>query len=62
WQVCLAVLGAFAVALLVAVLLAARSPLAGSTARGAPRLTSGPRSPPPRPFGLRVATASVLRR
>lgn len=62
WGVCLAVLGAFAVALLVAVLLGTGSRVAGPAARGAPGLTSGPRSPPPRPFGLRLAAASVLRR
>ncbi|SCL18030.1 hypothetical protein GA0070624_1435 [Micromonospora rhizosphaerae] len=62
WTVCLAVLGAFAVALLVAVLLRARSRVVGPALRGALRLAAGPRAPPPRPFGLRLATASVLRR
>ncbi|NES14795.1 MULTISPECIES: DUF6153 family protein [Micromonospora] len=62
WDVCLAVLGAFAVALLVAVLLGAGSRTVGATVSGRLRLTVGPRAPPIRPYGLRLATASVLRR
>ncbi|WP_146230998.1 DUF6153 family protein [Micromonospora sicca] len=62
WSVCLAVLGAFAVALLVAVLLRAGSRPVGRAARGSPRPACGPRAPPPRPFALRLVTASVLRR
>ncbi|MCW3839965.1 DUF6153 family protein [Micromonospora yasonensis] len=62
WSVCLAVLGAFAVALLVAVLLRVRSRPAGPTVGGALTLTVGPRAPPARRYGLRLATASVLRR
>ncbi|MFU8870893.1 DUF6153 family protein [Micromonospora sp. SL4-19] len=62
WSVCLAVLGAFAVALLVAVLLRARSRVAAPTLGGPYRAAAGPRAPPPRPYGLRLATASVLRR
>lgn len=60
WSVCLAVLGGFALVLLVAVLLRRRS-AGGGSAPGA-RPASGPRTPPPRPVGLRLATASVLRR
>ncbi|WP_157740054.1 DUF6153 family protein [Micromonospora narathiwatensis] len=62
WSVCLAVLGAFAVALLVAVLLRAGSRPGGLTLGGPARAARGPRAPPPRPYGLRLATASVLRR
>ncbi len=62
WSVCLAVLGTFAVALLVAVLLRLGSRPVGPAARGSVRLSPGPRAPPPRPLGLRLATASVLRR
>ncbi|WP_130331160.1 hypothetical protein [Micromonospora kangleipakensis] len=62
WSVCLAVLGAFAVALLVAVLLRAGPWTVGRAARGSRRPACGPRAPPPRPWGLRLATVSVLRR
>lgn len=62
WSVCVAVLGAFAVALLVAVLLRAGSSAVGRAARGSWRPACGPRDPPPRPWGLRVAAVSVLRR
>ncbi|MFG2053862.1 hypothetical protein ACGFI9_07490 [Micromonospora sp. NPDC048930] len=62
WSVCLAVLGAFAVALLAAVLLRARSHTAGPTVDGPFRVASGSRAPPTRPYGLRLAAASVLRR
>jgi hypothetical protein len=59
WSVCLAVLTAFAVLLLVAVL-ARRRPVGGWATPAAPRVPE-PRAPPPRPVGLRLA-ASVLRR
>ncbi len=62
WSVCLAVLGALAAALLVAVLLRAGSRLAGPTVGGPFRVAAGSRAPPTRPYGLRLATASVLRR
>lgn len=62
WSVCLAVLGAFAVALLVVVLLRTGSRAAVAAARGALRHPTGPRAPPPRLYGLRLATTSVLRR
>ncbi|MFF4812666.1 hypothetical protein ACFY03_31085 [Micromonospora chersina] len=62
WSVCLAVLGAFAVALLVVVLLRAGSRTAVAATAGALRHAAGPRAPPPRPHGLRLATTSVLRR
>ncbi|MFG3600354.1 DUF6153 family protein [Micromonospora chersina] len=62
WSVCLAVLGAFAVALLVVVLLRTGSRAAVATAGGPLRHAAGPRAPPPRPYGLRLATTSVLRR
>ena len=62
WSVCVAVLGAFAVALLVALLMRAGSSAAGRAARGSWRPACGPRDPPPRPWGLRVAAVSVLRR
>ncbi|SCL62622.1 DUF6153 family protein [Micromonospora chersina] len=62
WSVCLAVLGAFAVALLVVVLLRTGSRSAVAAAGGPLRHPAGPRAPPPRAFGLRLATTSVLRR
>ncbi|MEU5725197.1 hypothetical protein [Micromonospora sp. NPDC047738] len=62
WSICLAVLGAFAVTLLVALLLRAGSRTYGPAARVALRAAPGPRAPPPRPYGLRLATVSVLRR
>jgi hypothetical protein len=61
WSVCLAVLGAFTVALLLATLLFGRAHHAVAT-RHSSRPTRGPRAPPPRPVGLRLATVSVLRR
>ncbi|MGY0006766.1 DUF6153 family protein [Micromonospora sp. I033] len=61
WSVCLAVLGAFAVVLLLAVLPRAGPRGAAPAAGGVLRLATGPRAPP-RPHGLRLATASVLRR
>ncbi|MFC4148755.1 hypothetical protein ACFO0M_21070 [Micromonospora mangrovi] len=60
WSVCLAVLGGFALVLLVVVLLRRRG-VGLPSAPGSPGV-SGPRAPPPRPVGLRLATASVLRR
>ncbi|SCE84394.1 hypothetical protein GA0070214_102468 [Micromonospora chaiyaphumensis] len=62
WSVCLAVLGAFAVVLLLAVLLGAGSRSAFPTVPGPLRLATGPRAPPPRSHGLRLAATSVLRR
>ncbi|MGW5667602.1 hypothetical protein [Micromonospora sp. NPDC003776] len=62
WAVCLAVLGAFAVVLLLAALLRARSRTAGPIAAGPLRLAAGPRAPPGRPYGLRLTAVSVLRR
>ncbi|MET8906530.1 hypothetical protein [Micromonospora sp. NPDC004551] len=62
WSVCLAVLGAFAVVLLLAVLLRAGSRGGFPAVRGPRRPAAGPRAPPPRPHGLRLATTSVLRR
>ncbi|SCF44908.1 hypothetical protein GA0074696_6079 [Micromonospora purpureochromogenes] len=61
WSVCLAVLGAFTVALLVATLLLGRARPAVATRHASGR-SRGPRAPPPRPVGLRLATVSVLRR
>ncbi|MFE9202807.1 hypothetical protein [Micromonospora sp. NPDC007230] len=62
WSICLAVLGAFAVTLLVALLLRAGSRTYGPAARVALGAAPGPRAPPPRPYGLRLAAVSVLRR
>ncbi|MGR6316916.1 DUF6153 family protein [Micromonospora soli] len=62
WSVCLAVLGAIAAALLVAVLLRARSRAVGPTVGGPLRSAFVPRAPPPRRYGLRLAAVSVLRR
>ncbi|WP_432831337.1 DUF6153 family protein [Dactylosporangium sp. CA-092794] len=60
WAVCLAVLVAFAVIVLTAMLLARRG--ATTTAAGLRAARhAGPRAPPPRPFGLALATVSVLR-
>ncbi|MEV0725802.1 hypothetical protein AB0I37_23860 [Micromonospora purpureochromogenes] len=61
WSVCLAVLGAVTVALLLATLLFGRAHYAVAT-RHSSRPSRGPRAPPPRPVGLRLATVSVLRR
>ncbi|SCL56697.1 hypothetical protein GA0070606_2651 [Micromonospora citrea] len=61
WGVCLAVLGALAVPLLLAVLLAGvRAGGPAGRAPGGP--DRSPRAPPTRPVGLRLATVSVLRR
>lgn len=60
WAVCVAVLVAFAVVVLAAMLLVRRR--AGvTTVSGRPARSAGPRAPPPRPFGLALATVSVLR-
>jgi FlaG/FlaF family flagellin (archaellin) len=61
WGLCVAVLGALAVALLLAALL-----LAALTGRYPPRQArapgrTAPRAPPVLPFGLTLATVSVLR-
>ncbi|MFC8615457.1 hypothetical protein ACFT9M_03405 [Micromonospora purpureochromogenes] len=61
WSVCLAVLGAFTAALLLATLLLGRARTAVDT-RHPSGPSRGPRAPPPRPVGLRLATVSVLRR
>lgn len=61
WSVCLAVLGALTVTLLVATLLLGRARPAVAT-RHSSGPSRGPRAPPPRPVGLRLATVSVLRR
>ncbi|MEU8044839.1 hypothetical protein AB0B71_11930 [Micromonospora echinofusca] len=62
WGVCLAVLGAFAAALLLAALLSVRVRAVGPTGGGSVGAFPPPRAPPPRPVGLRLATVSVLRR
>lgn len=62
WGVCLAVLGAFTAALLLAVLLSVRVPAVGPIGGGPVGAFPPPRAPPPRPVGLRLATVSVLRR
>ncbi|MFI9643263.1 hypothetical protein ACIG87_24965 [Micromonospora sp. NPDC051925] len=59
WSVCLAVLGALTVALLVLLLVVRTRPAAVARPPSRPR---EPRAPPPRPFGLRLASVSVLRR
>jgi hypothetical protein len=61
WGLCVAVLGALAVAVLLAALL-----LRAVTGRHPPRTARGPcsrapRAPPVLPFGLTLATVSVLR-
>ncbi|WP_446212477.1 hypothetical protein [Micromonospora sp. IBSANI012] len=61
WSVCLAVLGAFTVALLLATLLLRRARPAVAT-RHPSGPSRGPRAPPPHPVGLRLASVSVLRR
>lgn len=60
WDVCVAVLVAFAVLLLAATVLRARR--AGATAhRGGPSSAARPRGPPTGRVGLTLATVSVLR-
>lgn len=61
WSICLAVLGAFGIALLVAVLLLTGSRALGPPGRRAGGASAGPRAPPPRPVGLRLAEVSVSR-
>jgi hypothetical protein len=60
WELCVAVLSAFAVAIMLAALL-----IAAVTGRFAPpagrRRGIVARGPPERPFGLTLATVSVLR-
>ncbi|MFC5942949.1 hypothetical protein ABUL04_26780 [Micromonospora harpali] len=61
WSACLAVLGALGVALLVAVLLLTRARAPGPPGRQAGGVSAGPRAPPSRPLGLRLAEVSVSR-
>ncbi|MFF3853824.1 hypothetical protein [Micromonospora sp. NPDC002575] len=61
WSVCLAMLGALGVALLVAVLLLTGARAPGPPGRQAGGVPAGPRAPPPRPLGLRLAEVSVSR-
>ncbi|WP_433687870.1 hypothetical protein ACQP0I_03175 [Micromonospora carbonacea] len=61
WSACLAVLGALGAALLVAVLLLTRARAAGPPGRRPDGGLAGPRAPPPRPLGLRLAEVSVSR-
>ncbi len=61
WSICLAVFGALAVALLVAVLLLGGVRSAGLSARRPGGPSAGPRAPPPRPIGLWLAEISVSR-
>ncbi|WP_405102890.1 hypothetical protein [Micromonospora sp. NBC_01412] len=61
WSICLAVLGALALALFVAVLLLSGVRAVGPSARRLGGPPAGPRAPPPRPIGLRLAETSVSR-
>ncbi|MER5702455.1 hypothetical protein ABT023_10965 [Micromonospora sp. NPDC002296] len=61
WSICLAVLGALAVALFVAVLLLSGARSVGPSARRPAGSPAGPRAPPPRPIGLWLAEISVSR-
>jgi hypothetical protein len=61
WSACLAVLGALGAALLVAVLLLTGARAAGPPGRRPDGGPAGPRAPPPRPLGLRLAEVSVSR-
>ncbi|MFI1191777.1 hypothetical protein ACH4T9_00635 [Micromonospora sp. NPDC020750] len=61
WSICLAVLGALAVALFVAVLLLSGVRSVGPSARRPAGPPAGPRAPPPRPIGLWLAEISVSR-
>jgi hypothetical protein len=60
WTVCLAVLGGLAIVVLVALLLRGRRHRPGAAGRA---VTFGgmPRSPPPAPVGLTVASTALLR-
>jgi len=60
WDVCLAVLTGLAVLVLLTALLVTRSRREGPPARAVGRRPRGPRGPP-RPTGLTLAAASVLR-
>ncbi|MFI7577697.1 hypothetical protein [Micromonospora sp. NPDC049497] len=62
WGVCLAVLGAFGMSLLLAVLFATVTGAGEPGRRSGDRPPGASRAPPPRPVGLRLATVSVLRR
>lgn len=61
WELCVAVLSAFGIAVLLAALLTAA--VTGRLRRPAGREcgAAAPRGPPVRPFGLTLATVSVLR-
>ena len=61
WGVCLAVLGAFGMALLLAVLLGTVTGAGEPGRRSGDRPPGASRAPPPRPVGLRLAAVSVLR-
>ncbi|MFC8848756.1 MULTISPECIES: hypothetical protein [unclassified Micromonospora] len=61
WSVCSAVLGALGVALLVAVLLLTGARAFGPSGRRPGGAPAGPRGPPSRPLGLRLAEVSVSR-
>ena len=61
WDICLAVLVAFAVALLVAALLKARLTIAWAGTDPHASTLTGPRAPPAGPLGLTLASVSVLR-
>jgi hypothetical protein len=61
WDVCVAILVAFAVMLLAAVLRRASLRAYGAATRNVTAGRTGPRAPPDRPVGLTLATVSVLR-
>ncbi|TDB73908.1 hypothetical protein [Micromonospora sp. KC723] len=61
WSVCLAVLGALTMAVLLVLLLLPGRDRPGIGARRPAVRSPGPRAPPGRPVGLRLATVSVLR-
>ncbi|MEV6924783.1 DUF6153 family protein [Dactylosporangium sp. NPDC051485] len=60
WAVCLAILVAFAIVVLAAMLFTRRR-ASLTTARGRRARCAAPRAPPPRLVGLTLATVSVLR-
>ncbi|WP_222622267.1 hypothetical protein [Micromonospora endolithica] len=62
WSVCLAVLGAFGVSLLLAMLLRAVAREVAPDAGRVGRPAAVSRAPPTRPVGLLLASVSVLRR